>query len=159
VIEIRTATADDDAVLVAIDDSTWNEANSPAPATPGPRSFFDRLPPQDVLVAELDGTVVGYAALSKPSAMPSHAHVALLNGIAVAPEAAGRGVGRRLVEAAVAEATARGARKISLRVLSTNPVARHLYESSGFVVEGVLREELLLGGRYVDDLFMARMLP
>ena len=56
------------------------------------------------------------------------------------------------------EARSRGGRKLSLRVLSTNPTAIGLYESEGFVVEGVLRGEFVLEGREVDDVLMARWL-
>ena len=38
-----------------------------------------------------------------------------------------------------------------LRVLSTNPDARRLYERHGFVVEGAYREAFLIEGAYVDD--------
>jgi len=51
----------------------------------------------------------------------------------------------------------RGARKLSLRVLGGNVAARRLYESCGFMAEGILREEYFLGGRYVDDVLMACM--
>ena len=53
------------------------------------------------------------------------------------------------------EAASRGARRLTLRVLGPNAVARGLYEACGFTVEGVLREEFLLDGRYVDDVLMA----
>jgi RimJ/RimL family protein N-acetyltransferase len=43
-------------------------------------------------------------------------------------------------------------------VLGGNAGARALYTACGFVVEGVLREEFWLGGRYVDDVLMARTL-
>jgi RimJ/RimL family protein N-acetyltransferase len=33
-----------------------------------------------------------------------------------------------------------------------------MYEASGFSVEGVLREQFLLDGRYVDDVLMGRRL-
>jgi len=59
----------------------------------------------------------------------------------------------------VAEARRRGARKVSLRVLGSNAVARRLYARCGFVEEGVLRDEFVLDGRFVDDVFMARFLP
>ena len=62
------------------------------------------------------------------------------------------------MDAAVDAATARGARKLTLRVLASNAIARALYESCGFEVEGILREEFLLEGRYVDDVLMARHL-
>ena len=57
--------------------------------------------------------------------------------------------------AAVREAGSRGARRLTLRVLAPNTAARGLYEACGFTVEGVLREEFLLEGRYVDDVLMA----
>ena len=59
---------------------------------------------------------------------------------------------------AVAEATRRGARKLGLRVLGGNAGARALYTACGFVVEGVLLDEFRLGGRFVDDVLMARPL-
>jgi len=43
-------------------------------------------------------------------------------------------------------------------VLGPNSGARALYEACGFEVEGVLREEFFLDGRYVDDVQMARRL-
>ena len=158
-ITVRTARAGDEASLVAIDDLTWTAANSPAPPPEGPRVFFgDRLDPADALVAELDGIVAGYAGLRNAVALPSHAHVLEINGVAVHPSAGGRGVGQRLVEAVVEEARSRGARKLTLRVLGPNDVARRLYRRCGFVEEGVLRDEFLLEGRYVDDVLMARYL-
>lgn len=62
------------------------------------------------------------------------------------------------MEGTIAEARRRGAQKLSLRVLAPNGAARRLYESCGFTVEGVLREEFFLDGRYVDDVLMARRL-
>ncbi|WP_143650286.1 GNAT family N-acetyltransferase, partial [Streptomyces tricolor] len=77
---------------------------------------------------------------------------------AVADEARGRGIGRALVRAAVAEARRRGARRLTLRVLAHNTPARSLYEAEGFAVEGVLPGEFLIDGRYVDDVCMGRSL-
>lgn len=48
----------------------------------------------------------------------------------------------------------RGARRLTLRVLGHDHVARRLYERYG-VVEGVLRAELVLDGEDVDDVLMA----
>ena len=80
-------------------------------------------------------------------------------GLAVAEEARGHGVARALLRAAREEARRQGARRITLRVLAHNTPARKLYESEGFVVEGVLPEEFSLDGAYVDDVFMGRSLP
>ena len=45
------------------------------PAPPVGTAFFsERTRPDEVLVAEVDGVVVGYAKLSQSIALPSHAH-------------------------------------------------------------------------------------
>lgn len=158
-IEIRPARHEDDAALLAIDLATWTTAVSPVPAPrPGERQVFFAADngPDRYLVADLDGVVSGYVALHQSIPLPAHAHVLEINGLAVAPAAQGRGVGRRLVDGAVAEAARRGATKVTLRVLGQNTGARRLYERRGFVVEGVLRGEFVLDGEPVDDILMAR---
>ena len=156
-VEIRPATLDDDAALLAIDQATWTPLVSPAPRPDLRTTFFsERVTPADVLVADEDGTVVGWAALRNTMKVPAHAHVLEINGLAVDPTATGRGIGRALVEGAFAEALRRGARKTTLRVLGSNTGARRLYLRCGFVEEGVLRAEFLLDGAFVDDVLMAR---
>jgi len=159
VFAIRKARPQDDTTLGQVDAATWTADVSPAPAPPVGTAFFcERTRPDDVLVAEVDGVVVGYVKLSQSIALPPHDHVLTLNGLAVDPQRQRNGAGRRLVEAAMEEARGRGARKLSLRVLGSNTSARLLYEACGFVVEGILRAEFLLNGRYVDDILMARQL-
>jgi ribosomal protein S18 acetylase RimI-like enzyme len=158
-VTIRRAGARDDAALAALDEVTWSPLASPAPPPPPGRPFFDgRSDPADVLVAEAGDAIAGYVAIGPPTPVASNAHVLMVRGLAVDPAWRGRGIGRRLVDAAVAEAERRGARRLTLRVLAPNAAARALYEAAGFVVEGVLREEFLLDDRYVDDVLMARAL-
>lgn len=52
--------------------------------------------------------------------------------IGVRPEARGAGVGRRLLEAALAAALAEGAGAVFLEVAEDNPAARRLYAGLGF---------------------------
>jgi ribosomal protein S18 acetylase RimI-like enzyme len=159
VFAIRKARPHDDTILGQVDAATWTADISPAPApTVGTAFFSERARPDDVLVGEVDGVVVGYAMLSQSIALPSHDHVLTLNGLAVDLQRQRNGAGRRLVEAAIEEAQGRGAHKLSLHVLGTNTSARLLYEACGFVVEGILGAEFLLNGRYVDDFLMARQL-
>lgn len=153
---IRPARPGDDATLGQLDAATWTDDVSPAPAPPAGTAFFnERTRPDDVLVAEVDDVVAGYAKLSRSTKFPSHHHVMELNGLTVDPNQRRNGVGRRLVEASIGEARHRGARKLSLHVLGGNTSAQHLYEACGFVVEGVLRREFFLAGGYVDDVLMA----
>jgi ribosomal protein S18 acetylase RimI-like enzyme len=156
-VQIRQARSADEKALKQIDLATWTTDSSPAPSVLRDRPFFGAwAQPEDVLVAEDDGLVVGYVTLGQGLDLPSHQHVLDVTGLAVDPAQQGRGVGHRLLAACVEQARARGARKLSLRVLGTNGRARQLYESSGFRVEGVLRGEFRLDGRYVDDVLMAR---
>ncbi|MCW2500750.1 MAG: acetyltransferase [Frankiales bacterium] len=145
-------------MLLPIHFATWTADVSPGP-TPAPsEALLDVESIADVLVAEEEGVVSGYVRLNQPGPLPSHAHVLVINGLAVAPARQGSGIGRRLMASALEEARSRGARKVSLRVLAPNARARRLYEACGFSIEGVLRGEFLLNGEYVDDVVMAAYL-
>lgn len=157
---IRIALPDDEEELSLLDRRTWSYLHAVVPRPRPPYSpFFDeRHAPGDHLVAELDRRIVGYVRLGFPTPLASNAHVRQIQGLAVADEARGRGVGRALIRAAVEEARRRGARRLTLRVLGHNTPARKLYEAEGFVVEGVLPEEFFMDGEYVDDVIMGRSL-
>lgn len=160
VITVRRAVLDDGGVLADIDLATWNVQTSPVPPPNGSvaYAFFDeRTCPGDVLVAVGDA-VLGYVKVQRPKGLAARSHLLEINGLAVDPGQQRGGVGQRLVEAAVQEAHEQGAPKLGLRVLGSNTPARALYERGGFVVEGVLRNEFLLDGHYVDDVLMARYL-
>ncbi len=58
--------------------------------------------------------------------------------VAVDAEARGRGVGRALVQAAIAEGRRRNLSHISLMVSANNPAARGLYESERFLHDRIL---------------------
>jgi GNAT superfamily N-acetyltransferase len=75
-----------------------------------------------VIVAELDGRVAGFAAVVAGE----------LDGLFVEPDLWGQGVGRALADAAVHEARRRG---FTLWVIAS-PTARGFYEKCGFSVEG-----------------------
>jgi GNAT superfamily N-acetyltransferase len=155
---IRAALPDDEEELSHLDRVTWSPLHAvmPRPQPPYPPFFTDRHAPEDHLVAELNRRIVGYVRLGFPTPLACNAHVRQIQGLAVADEARGRGVGRALIRAAIEETRRRGARRLTLRVLGHNTPARKLYESEGFEVEGVLPEEFLLDGAYVDDVFMGR---
>lgn len=79
----------------------------------------------EVIVAELDGEVAGFAALL----LGDHAE---LDGLFVEPEHWRKGIGAALVDAVVHEARRQG---LALMVVAS-PSAREFYEKCGFTVEG-----------------------
>ncbi len=153
---VRPARVTDDALLAALDRRCWSpEADVTPFPEPGMAFFREGHSPEGVLVADDGGTVIGWIRLGRPTPLESNSHVQQVQGLAVDPAARGSGVGRVLVHAAVDLARHRGARKVTLRVLSTNEAAQRLYGSVGFAVEGVLAAEFHLHGADVDDVLMA----
>ncbi len=157
---IRPAEETDADALRGLDLRTWSPDVSPASREELRKPFFgERGGPADTLVAERDGALAGYVKLAAPTPLAASGHVLELTGLAVDPGHQRCGVGSRLVRAATSEAARRGARRLTLHVLAPNAPARALYAACGFVVEGVLRGEFELEGRYVDDVLMAVELP
>lgn len=87
---------------------------------------------------------------------PSLAHTFWVHAVYVHPDARGTGVSSALMEAAVAAAAAKGARRIALWVNEANAPARRLYERLGFREIGRIPEGIRAGGRLVDDVLMCR---
>jgi ribosomal protein S18 acetylase RimI-like enzyme len=112
--------------------------------------------PEDVIVATVGGVVVGYARIGRHMRIPANDHVLHLEALAVSPHARRSGIGSLLIEATIAEARRRGARKLGLRALSTNVHAIRLYENHGFREEARLTEEIRLSdGSFADDVWFA----
>ncbi len=156
-VRIRPARHADDAPLAALDLRGWSAiAEVGPPRDPATPFFGPGQDPAEVLVADDDGTLVGWIKVVPPTGLASNAHVRQIQGLGVDPRARRSGIGRALVEAAVQLAARSGARKVTLRVLSTNDAAQRLYASAGFAVEGVLVAEFRLAGADVDDVLMAR---
>jgi ribosomal protein S18 acetylase RimI-like enzyme len=156
-VTIRPARADDEDALLAVDRATWSPHTSPSHAPPQGPFFGGTTEPHDVLVAEIDGRLIGYGKIRHPTPLPASEHVWEVFGLGVDPQFEGRGAGRALMEALIDEARARGGQKMTLRVFAPNDRARRLYKSLGFEREGLLKREFRIGdGEYVDDILMAK---
>lgn len=162
-VAVRVARPKDEAGLARLDAAAWTPASGfPSVLERVNDPFFtfftDDSPPGAHLVAELDGRLAGYIRVKPVTPLRENAHVLGIVGLAVAPGSRRRGVASALLAAAEQHARARGARKLSLRVLSSNETAMRLYERHGFQREGTLRDEFCIGGLFVDDVVMAKRL-
>ena len=162
-VAVRVARPKDEAGLARLDAAAWTPASGfPSVIERVNDPFFtfftDDSPPGSHLVAEAGGRVLGYIRVRPATRLRENAHVLAIVGLAVDPGARGRGVATALLAAAEQFARERGARKLSLRVLSSNGPALRLYERCGFVREGTLRGEFCIQGQYVDDVVMAKHL-
>jgi L-amino acid N-acyltransferase YncA len=107
------------------------------------------------LVAEEDGEVVGWAALSPYSSRAVYAGVAE-ESVYVARKARGRGVGRALLEAIVERSEAAGIWTLEAGVFPENRASVTLHLGCGFRAVG-LRERIgRLNGQWRDVLLLER---
>jgi RimJ/RimL family protein N-acetyltransferase len=110
-----------------------------------------------VLVALDADRIIGRLSIARDP-HPASAHVADL-GLMVAASYRRRGVGRALLDAAVAWARRAAVSKVELHVFPWNEPAIQLYEAYGFEREGLRRGHYLRDGVAVDALLMAYHLP
>jgi ribosomal protein S18 acetylase RimI-like enzyme len=87
-----------------------------------------------LLVAEDHGDVIGYAygTVEGYDYMALRGPAGVLQDIVVESGYRGRGVGRQLLEAAVAELAARGAPRVVLSTAERNETAQRLFARAGF---------------------------
>jgi ribosomal protein S18 acetylase RimI-like enzyme len=87
-----------------------------------------------VLVAEAGGAVVGYAyaELEGMDWMALRGPAGVIHDLVVDPERRGAGIGRRLLEEAVAALYARGAPRVVLTAAARNEAAQRLFAGAGF---------------------------
>lgn len=70
----------------------------------------------------------------------------------------GKGIGTTFFENLDKWARAHGIHRLELTVECHNHAARHLYEKSGFKIEGIRAKSMLIEGKYIDEYYMAKIL-
>ena len=157
-MRVRRATPNDARAIAEVHVRTWQHAY----AHVFPREFLDELSvdrraefwsesaaaaPEDLLVAEADERIVGFAAVGR--AEDESDDVGQLYAIYVEPGYWGTGAGAALMDAAVTRLEAAGFAAAILWVLEDNPRARRFYERHGWTVDGSRRERI--GDVEVDE--------
>ncbi|MFJ9448143.1 GNAT family N-acetyltransferase [Kitasatospora sp. NPDC101235] len=142
----------------AFTSSHAEEAGKPLSATL--RRLAEAEDGPGALIGAFDGAgaLVGTAGLKVPT-RGQERHKGTLYGMAVARSAAGRGIGRALVDEVLHTAAQDGRlRQVLLTVSEGNEPALRLYTASGFEVWGREPRAVLVDGRAVAKLHMVRLL-
>jgi len=110
------------------------------------------------LVAERDGTVLGYAYANQFRPRPAY-RFCLEDSVYLAPESVGRGFGRMLLAELVARCEAGGARQM-LAVIgdSANAASIGVHRALGFVPVGTIRSAGWKFDRWLDVVLMQKAL-
>jgi phosphinothricin acetyltransferase len=116
---------------------TWDESHLPAPR----------------LVAEEDGAVLGWIAVSPVSRRPVY-HGVVEHSVYVAEAVRGRGIGRTLLDALVRAAPAHGIWTLQTSLFEENTATLALHEAAGFRPVGVRERIAQRDGVWRDTLLM-----
>ena len=108
------------------------------------------------VVATVDDCVVGWCDVI-PNRKVGFTHVGRL-GMGVRKEYRRLGIGRRLLTECLRLSREYGLERVELEVFADNVAALKLYESSGFVTEGLKTNARKLEERYQDVVMMAMKL-
>jgi diamine N-acetyltransferase len=116
--------------------------------------FRSGLARDTILVADVDGHLVGYVqfgdvTIPEVEVQPGDQG---LHRVYVETDLHGLGIGKELVNAALAHPRLAAARRIYLAVWEKNELARRLYESLGFRAAGTTR--FTIGGEAMEDLVL-----
>jgi L-amino acid N-acyltransferase YncA len=117
----------------------------------------ERGPRHPVLVADLSGTVVGWASLNRFNPRPAYDHVADFS-VYIERHVRGKGIGRQLLDRLIDQARAIGFHKMVLAAMAHNDAGLALYARAGFSRVGIYREQGQLDGRWVDVVIMEKLL-
>lgn len=157
---LRARTADDADMLyrIASDVDTWEERGPSRPGALTRQAWEARTAARDAdgaasqqFIIETDGVAVGYIGLFDIDELARHAEV----GIALVPEARGRGIGTAALMHAIEHAFMRGnLRRLHLEVIASNVGAIRSYQKAGFVIEGRSRQHAWVRGGYEDIMRM-----
>jgi RimJ/RimL family protein N-acetyltransferase len=108
-----------------------------------------------LFIFDYDGQPAGMCKLVPQKYRNSH--IMYLGGVAIHPAYKGAGLGRKMLHEAMLVCWDKGFTRIELTVAVENLPAIRLYESLGFVREGILKNYTYLSseGIYIDEQVMA----
>ena len=110
------------------------------------------------LTATLDGEVAGYAYCVPWKSRPAYRHT-VEDSVYVAPQAVGRGVGGRLLDALLKNCAQSGIREVIAVIVDADAAASlALHRNRGFVDAGRLTAVGFKHGRWLDTLLLQRSL-
>lgn len=123
------------------------------------RPIFDELLKEEVLYLYKEGAeTLGMCKLVRQKYRDEHK--LYLGGVAIHPDYFGKGFGRKMMLEIIDFCKNNGVLRIELTVAVHNEKAIQLYESVGFIKEGVLKKYTYLKSKdqFIDEVLMSNLL-
>lgn len=117
---------------------------------------FETSPREAMFVAENDDTILGFA-VGIGGSVNRNRHSARIV-IGVLQSYWNQGVGWELMQSLETWAKGRNLHRLELTVMAHNARAIALYEKCGFEREGVKRDALRVEGKYVNEIYMSKLI-
>ena len=165
-MRIREAEQEDAARLIALFEALYAETKfmmlEPGEAVPPVERYADRIAQgartasELWFLAEAEGQLIGVCFGRRGFAKRNRHSLFLVIGVLQAWS--GRGVGGALLQAMEQWARSSAIHRLELTVIATNTRAIALYDKFGFEREGTKRHSVFVGGEYVNELYMAKLL-
>jgi len=109
-----------------------------------------------IIVAEVDGEMVGWAALFPYSTKCAYSDTAEIS-LYVKEGCHGKGIGKKLIEEVVKEGKKAGLHSLIARITEGNQISIHLHESVGFKHVGIYKEVGFKFGKHLDVTLMQKV--
>ncbi|WP_066175809.1 GNAT family N-acetyltransferase [Bacillus marinisedimentorum] len=109
-----------------------------------------------ILLAEVNNKLAGYVMAFGGNAKRNKHSAYLVAG--VLKEYRGIGIGTELFKEMEKWAVDHGIHRLELTAVTQNEAGVALYKKIGFEIEGTKRDSLFIGGRYVDEYYMGKLI-
>lgn len=156
IMNVRTFAPDDFPAVAGIYQQGIDTGNATFETTaPDWEQWNKKFLPFCRFVAENEGVVLGWAAMSAVSARAVYAGVCEVT-IYIAPEAQGRGTGKALLQRLIAESEANGIWTLQAGIFPENKASIALHEKFGFRLVGFREKIGKMGDKWRDTLLLER---
>ena len=109
-----------------------------------------------ILVAENEKDITGF--LSAERGVPNRIRHTAYIVVGIRKAFRGKGIGNKFFKELDLWAQQNKLTRLELTVMSSDIIARHLYEKNGFVIEGIRKNSMFVDGNYEDEFYMAKLL-
>lgn len=138
---IRQAKSDDADQIVRLIQELAINTDEPSPITSSYVCQSLNYPGFDILLAEVDGQVVGLLSYSIRPSLFHSANSGLIEDLVVDEAFRGRSIGSALLEVFLSQMQARGCAEVSVTTMPENTGAQRFYRAHGLVDEAVYLEK------------------